>query len=134
MLGLFYLREPAFDTAKAAGPQKPFPVIPPAIVRRAVAVLLTIAAVSGLIFNAFTLLLPKLMEERLASSPDLLPVVGLLAFLGDALRRADPVHRRQPDRPADPEVDLPAARSGAGAGAGAAVRRARAGWCCRSRR
>ena len=45
------------------------------------AVLLTIAAVSGLIFNAFTLLLPKLMEERLASSPDLLPVVGLLAFL-----------------------------------------------------
>ncbi|WP_431267452.1 MFS transporter [Dankookia sp. P2] len=43
--------------------------------------LLTIAAVSGLIFNAFTLLLPKLMEERLATSPDLLPVVGLLAFL-----------------------------------------------------
>jgi MFS family permease len=80
-LGLLYLREPAFDTAKAAGPQKPFPVIPPAIVRRAVAVLLTIAAVSGLVFNAFTLLLPKLMEERLASSPDLLPVVGLLAFL-----------------------------------------------------
>jgi MFS family permease len=81
VLGLLYLREPAFDTAKAAGPQKPFPVIPPAIVRRAVAVLLTIAAVSGLIFNAFTLLLPKLMEERLATSPDLLPVVGLLAFL-----------------------------------------------------
>ena len=39
------------------------------------------AAVSGLVFNAFTLLLPKLMQERLASSPDLLPVVGLLAFL-----------------------------------------------------
>ncbi|MBK1659722.1 MFS transporter [Paracraurococcus ruber] len=81
VLGLLYLREPAFDTAKAAGPQKPFPVIPRAVVRRAVAVLLTIAAVSGLVFNAFTLLLPKLMEERLASSPDLLPVVGLLAFL-----------------------------------------------------
>ena len=80
LLGLFYLREPAFDTAKAAGQQKPFPVIPPAIVRRAVIVLLTIAAVSGLVFNAFTLLLPKLMEERLAGSPDLLPVVGLLAF------------------------------------------------------
>ncbi|MEN0076824.1 MAG: MFS transporter [Paracraurococcus sp.] len=81
VLGLFYLREPAFDTAKAAGQQKPFPVIPPAIVRRAVTVLLTIAAVSGLVFNAFTLLLPKLMAERLATSPDLLPVVGLLAFL-----------------------------------------------------
>jgi MFS family permease len=79
-LGLLYLREPAFDTARAAGPQKPFPAIPPAVVRRAVAVLLTIAAVSGLVFNAFTLLLPKLMEERLAALPDLLPVVGLLAF------------------------------------------------------
>lgn len=79
-VGLLYLREPAFDTAKAAGPQKPFPMIPPAVVRRAVIVLLSIAAVSGLVFNAFTLLVPKLMEERLASSPDLLPVVGLLAF------------------------------------------------------
>ncbi len=79
--GLLYLREPAFDTARAAGPQKPFPVIPRAVVRRAVIVLLSIAAVSGLVFNAFTLLLPKLMEERLASSPDLLPVVGMLAFL-----------------------------------------------------
>jgi MFS family permease len=80
-LGLLYLREPAFDTAKAAGRQKPFPEIPRHVVRRAVTVLLTIAAVSGLVFNAFTLLLPKLMEERLAASPDLLPVVGLLAFL-----------------------------------------------------
>ena len=79
-VGLLYLREPAFDTAKAAGPQKPFPAIPAAVVRRAVIVLLSIAAVSGLVFNAFTLLVPKLMEERLASSPDLLPVVGLLAF------------------------------------------------------
>ena len=79
--GLAYLREPAFDTVKAAGPQKPFPQIPPRVVRRAVMVLLAIAAVSGLVFNAFTLLLPKLMEERLASSPGLLPVVGMLAFL-----------------------------------------------------
>lgn len=81
LVGLLYLREPAFDAVKAGGPQKPFPAIPPAVVRRAVIVLLSIAAVSGLVFNAFTLLLPKLMEERLAGSPDLLPVVGLLAFL-----------------------------------------------------
>jgi MFS family permease len=81
LCGLLYLREPAFDTAKAAGPQKPFPLIPAPIVRRAVIVLLSIAAVSGLVFNAFALLLPKLMEERLAGSPDLLPVVGMLAFL-----------------------------------------------------
>ncbi|WP_135468837.1 MFS transporter [Crenalkalicoccus roseus] len=79
--GLLYLREPAFDAARAGGPQRPFPEIPRELVRRAVIVLLSIAAVSGLVFNAFTLLVPKLMEERLASSPDLLPVVGLLAFL-----------------------------------------------------
>ena len=79
--GLLYLREPPFDAAKAGGAQRPFPAIPPEVVRRAVLVLLAIAAVSGLVFNAFTLLLPKLMQERLASSPDLLPVVGLLAFL-----------------------------------------------------
>ncbi|MBV1796951.1 MFS transporter [Siccirubricoccus sp. G192] len=81
LVGLLYLREPALDMAKAGGPQKPFPTIPPAVVRRAVMVLLSIAAVSGLVFNAFTLLLPKLMQERLAASPDLLPVVGMLAFL-----------------------------------------------------
>ncbi|MCO6418356.1 MFS transporter [Siccirubricoccus sp. KC 17139] len=81
LLGLLYLREPAFDASKAGGARKPFPVIPPHVVRRAVVVLLSIAAVSGLVFNAFTLLLPKLMEERLAHSPDLLPVVGMLAFL-----------------------------------------------------
>ena len=80
-VGLLWLREPIFDATKAKGGAKPFPVIPPAIVRRAIIVLMSIAAVSGLVFNAFTLLLPKLMEERLASSPDLLPVVGLLAFL-----------------------------------------------------
>lgn len=80
-LGLLYWREPEFDAAKAAAGTKPFPEIPRVVVRRAVIVLMAIAAVSGLVFNAFTLLLPKLMEERLASSPDLLPVVGLLAFL-----------------------------------------------------
>jgi MFS family permease len=79
--GLLYLREGRVDSAKAKAAQKPFPPIPPAVVRRAVIVLMSLAAVSGFIFNAFTILLPKLMEERLASSPDLLPVVGLLAFL-----------------------------------------------------
>jgi MFS family permease len=78
--GLFYLREREIDFTKRPG-AKPFPVIPPAIVRRAVVVLLIIAAVSGLVFNAFTLLIPKLMEERLASDPSMLKLVGLLAFL-----------------------------------------------------
>jgi MFS family permease len=49
-------------------------------VRRASVVLLIIAVVSGLVFNAFTLLIPKLMQERLANAPHLLPVVGALAF------------------------------------------------------
>ncbi len=50
--------------------------------RRAVVVLLLIAVVSGLVFNAFTLLLPKLIQERLAGGdPRLLPLVGLAAFL-----------------------------------------------------
>ncbi len=81
VIGFFYLREPAFDSAEMRGQGKPFPPIPRVVVRRAVIILMSIAAVSGLVFNAFTLLIPKLMEERLASSPDLLPVVGLLAFL-----------------------------------------------------
>ncbi|MGE0718975.1 MAG: MFS transporter [Alphaproteobacteria bacterium] len=80
-VGLAYLREPSFDAGAAKRAAKPFPEIPPAVVRRAVIVLMAIAATSGLVFNAFTLLVPKLMEERLASSPDLLPVVGVLAFL-----------------------------------------------------
>ncbi|HWT08606.1 MAG TPA: MFS transporter [Roseomonas sp.] len=80
-VGLLYVREPEFDAVKAGGGARPFPEIPRAVVRRAVAILLAIAAVSGLVFNAYTLLIPKLMQERLANSPDLLPVVGLLAFL-----------------------------------------------------
>jgi MFS family permease len=50
-------------------------------VRRAVIVLLAIAVVSGLVFNAFTLLLPKLIEERLGGDQRLLPLVGIAAFL-----------------------------------------------------
>jgi len=80
-VGVLYAREPDFDKHTDKKAQKPFTPIPPAVVRRAVIVLMSIAAVSGLVFNAFTLLLPKLMEERLANSPDLLPVVGMLAFL-----------------------------------------------------
>lgn len=81
VLGLLYMREPDFDRHGVKKAQKPFAPIPPAVVRRAVIVLMSIAAVSGLVFNAFTLLIPKLMEERLANTPELLPVVGMLAFL-----------------------------------------------------
>jgi MFS family permease len=79
--GLAYWRNGLTDVARAKAAQKPFPAIPPPVVRRAVIVLLCIATASGFVFNGFTLLLPKLMQERLAASPDLLPVVGTLAFL-----------------------------------------------------
>jgi MFS family permease len=81
LAGLLYLREGAVDVAKNKAAGKPFPAIPRGVVLRVVAILMCLAAAAGFIFNAFTLLLPKLMEERLASSPDLLPVVGVLAFL-----------------------------------------------------
>ncbi|MBW6399213.1 MFS transporter [Roseomonas sp. HJA6] len=81
VVGLAYAREPEFDALKAGGGGRPFAPIPPVVVRRAVLILLAIAVVSGLVFNAYTLLIPKLMQERLARSPDLLPVVGLLAFV-----------------------------------------------------
>lgn len=61
--------------------KRPFPVIPRHLVRRAVAVLMLIAISSGLVFNAYTLLLPKLMQERLAGNATLLPLIGLAAFL-----------------------------------------------------
>jgi MFS family permease len=79
-LGLLWLREPWHDAAAARG-ARPFPAIPRHLVRRAVVSLLLIAVVSGLVFNAFTLLLPKLMQERLASDTRFLPLIGAAAFL-----------------------------------------------------
>ena len=79
-VGALWLREPAGDGGAAAA-ARPFPAIPAALVRRAVAVLLLVAAASGLVFNAFTLLLPKLLQERLAGDAGLIAWVGLAAFL-----------------------------------------------------
>ncbi len=78
-VGLLWLRERAVEPVSHAA-RAAFPPIPPVLVRRAVIVLMLIAAVSGLVFNAFTLLLPKLMEDRLADNPRLLPLVGAAAF------------------------------------------------------
>ena len=79
-LGLAWLRQPAAEHVIRRA-SRPFPEIPRPLVRRAVIVLLLIAVVSGLVFNAFTLLLPKLMAERLATDTRLLPLVGLAAFV-----------------------------------------------------
>jgi MFS family permease len=80
LLGLLWLRQPAPEAAARRAAQT-FPDIPRDLVRRAVIVLLSIAVVSGLVFNAFTILLPKLIEERLGGDPHLLPLVGVAAFL-----------------------------------------------------
>jgi MFS family permease len=80
LVGFWWLRTPIVEGPAHRG-ARPFPAIPRHLVRRAVLVLMLIATVSGLVFNAFTLLLPKLMAERLGNAPGLLPVVGMLAFL-----------------------------------------------------
>ncbi|HEX3881305.1 MAG TPA: MFS transporter [Stellaceae bacterium] len=79
-VGLLWLRQPAPEAASRRVVHA-FPDIPRHLVRRAVIVLLAIAVVSGLVFNAFTILLPKLIEERLGGDPHLLPLVGIGAFL-----------------------------------------------------
>ncbi len=76
-LGLAWVCLPAAHGAASRTTHR-FAPIPPALVRRAVIVLLLLAAVSGLVFNAFTLLIPKLMQERLSGQA--LPLVGACAF------------------------------------------------------
>jgi len=77
-LGLAWLRLPSVDGhRRLAG--KPFPDIPRHLVRRAVVVLLVIAAVSGLVFNTFTILIPALMQERLTDDPALVWLAGIAA-------------------------------------------------------
>ena len=77
VLGVAWLRVPAAHH-QGVRSTRPFAPIPHALVRQAVIVLLVLAAVSGLVFNAFTLLIPKLMQERL--SGEALPLVGAAAF------------------------------------------------------
>jgi MFS family permease len=80
LAGLWWMRVPLAQ-ASANPNARPFPVIPRHLVRRAVIVLLLIATSSGLVFNAFAILLPKLLQERLAGNASLLPLVGAAAFL-----------------------------------------------------
>jgi MFS family permease len=78
--GLLWIRTPLASASLHVNRQ-PFPAIPRHLVRRAVVVLMLIATTSGLVFNAFTLLLPKLLQERLAGNATLLPLIGLAAFV-----------------------------------------------------
>jgi MFS family permease len=78
--GLLWMRTPLASASLHVNRQ-PFPAIPRHLVRRAVVVLMLIAMTSGLVFNAFTLLLPKLLQERLAGNATLLPLIGLAAFV-----------------------------------------------------
>jgi MFS family permease len=78
--GLLWMRTPLAHTSLHVD-RRPFPPIPRHLVRRAVVVLMLIAMTSGLVFNAFTLLLPKLLQERLAGNATLLPLIGLATFV-----------------------------------------------------
>jgi MFS family permease len=80
-VGFLWMRTPLVPAHLHHVNRHPFPPIPRHLVRRAVLVLMLIAMTSGLVFNAFTLLLPKLLQERLAGNANLLPLVGLAAFL-----------------------------------------------------
>ena len=71
-VGLLWMRTPLVPAHLHRVNQRPFPPIPRHLVRRAVVVLMLIAMASGLVFNAFTLLLPKLLQERLAGNGNLL--------------------------------------------------------------
>jgi MFS family permease len=78
--GLLWMRTPLAHAGSHVN-RRPFPPVPRHLVRRAVLVLMLIAMTSGLVFNAFTLLLPKLLQERLAGNATLLPLIGLAAFV-----------------------------------------------------
>ena len=80
-VGFLWMRTPLVPAHLHHVNRRPFPPIPRHLVRRAVLVLMLIAMSSGLVFNAFTLLLPKLLQERLAGNANLLPLVGLAAFV-----------------------------------------------------
>jgi MFS family permease len=79
--GLLWMRTPLVPEHLHHANRRPFPPIPRHLVHRAVLVLMLIAMTSGLVFNAFTLLLPKLLQERLAGNATLLPLIGLAAFV-----------------------------------------------------
>jgi MFS family permease len=79
-IGVAYLRTPASVTAAARREGALFPAVPRATAIKAFIVLTAIAVTNGLMFNAITILLPKLLEERLAGSTDTLSFIGLIAF------------------------------------------------------
>lgn len=79
-IGVAYLRTPASVTAAARREGAVFPDISRATAIKAFIVLTAIAVTNGLMFNAITILLPKLLEERLAGRADALAFIGLIAF------------------------------------------------------
>jgi MFS family permease len=80
LIGLLYVLGPKGDATAAARPQASFPDIPRSTAIRAFLVLTLIAVTNGLMFNAVTILLPKLLEERLAGEAGALGLIGLVAF------------------------------------------------------
>ncbi len=79
-IGLLYVLGPQGDGTDSKRPQAVFPDIPRHVAIRAFVVLTLIAVTNGLMFNAVTILLPKLLEERLAGEAGALGLIGLVAF------------------------------------------------------
>jgi MFS family permease len=80
-IGLLYVLGPKGDVGAAKRPQAVFPEIARSTAIRAFIVLTLIAVTNGLMFNAVTILLPKLLEERLAGEAGALGLIGIIAFL-----------------------------------------------------
>ncbi|WP_144187090.1 MFS transporter [Elioraea rosea] len=79
-IGLFYVFGPKGDASATKRPQAVFPDIPRSVAICAFIVLTLIAVTNGLMFNAVTILLPKLLDERLAGEAGALGLIGLVAF------------------------------------------------------
>ena len=132
--GLLWLWVKPARGGGAPRPLAPFPEIPRHLVRRAVVVLLLIADR----VRAGVQRLHAAAAEADAGAAGRRARAccrwsGVGGVPGDAVRRADAVHRRTHDRPHDAEARVPAGERAAGAGAGGVCPMRRAGWCCRPR-
>ncbi len=79
-LGLAHLCNQTAVTAPAEREGAAFPDLPREVAIRAFVVLTLLAVTNGLMFNAVTILLPKLLEERFAGDRNALALIGLIAF------------------------------------------------------
>ncbi len=83
LVGIAWLvhRIPSRHSQKAI---QEFVPLPPHVERQATILLMTMAGLIGFAVTSFTVLIPKLMEERLSGDSTLLPLLGAAAFVATA--------------------------------------------------